>query len=393
MRIKRLVSSCVMGLAFASSAAVFAGDVKVNFLESGVTAKVGGYRPVRAEMDQEASIVKKLPQDFAAPKYGYFVFGDSKYAFVVDEAEDGTQRLAVDSNRDGDLTDDGEVTWKKQPTGMHSGEAKIDLGDGKLGKIMMYRFDPEDKRREQLKNTVLYYSDFGFEYAFQLDGKDFSTFVSGMLTEEARLPIDRDGNGRVSQRFEMAQIGKPFNFTGTTYVLGFSKGSLDLREADTKLPQMPLPPDLRLGKKALTFSAKTIEGSEVEFPKSFAGKLVMLDCWATWCGPCIAEIPNMKQAYADWHDKGFEILGVSFDSEGQEDKVKEFLTDKELPWPQIYEGKGWDTSIGVQHDVSGIPFVLLIDGDTGEIIGTSRELRGEKLTAFIGEQLERKASK
>ena len=119
----------------------------------------------------------------------------------------------------------------------------------------------------------------------------------------------------------------------------------------------------------------------------------MLDCWATWCGPCIAEIPNMKQAYADWHDKGFEILGVSFDSEGQEDKVKEFLTDKELPWPQIYEGKGWDTSIGVQHDVSGIPFVLLIDGDTGEIIGTSRELRGEKLTAFIGEQLERKASK
>ena len=393
MRIKRLVSFCVMGLAVATSAAVFAGDVKVNFLESGVTAKVGGYRPVRAEMDQEASIVKKIPQDFVEPKYGYLQVADNKYAFVMDGAENGTKRLVVDSNRDGDLTNDGEIALEKQPTGSYNGEAQIDIGDGKLGKIKMYRFDPEDKRREQLKNTMLYYTDFGFEYLFRLDGKDFSTFVSGVLTEEARLPIDRDGNGRASSHFEMARIGQPFNFTGTTYVLTFSKGSLELREADAKLPMMPLPPDLRLGKKALTFSAKTMEGNEVEFPKSFAGKLVMLDFWATWCGPCIGEIPNMKQAYTDWHDKGFEILGVSFDFEGQEEKVKEFLTNKELPWPQIYEGKGWETSLGVQHDVSGIPFVLLIDGDTGEILGTTRELRGEKLTAFIGELLERKASK
>jgi thiol-disulfide isomerase/thioredoxin len=256
----------------------------------------------------------------------------------------------------------------------------------------MYRFDPNDKQREQLKNTVLYYSDFGFEFTFKLDGQELSTFVAGPLSANAILPIDRDKNGQVSRRYEVAKIGYPFNFTGSTYLFSFKEGKLTLDVASEKLEQAPMPPDLRLGKKALSFAAKTMEGAEVEFPKSFAGKVVMLDCWATWCGPCIAEIPNMKQAYEDWHDKGFEILGVSFDDEGKEDDIRKFLSSKELPWPQIYEGKGWETSIGIQHDVSGIPFVLLVDGDSGEILGTSRQLRGPKLTEFIGEQLEKKGS-
>jgi hypothetical protein len=105
---------------------------------------------------------------------------------------------------------------------------------------------------------------------------------------------------------------------------------------------------------------------------------------------CIGEIPNMKQAYADWHDKGFDILGISFDQEGEEEKLSAFLKENELPWTQIYEGKGWETELGKQHDVSGIPFVLLVDGDSGEILATARELRGEGLSKFIGEALAKK---
>jgi hypothetical protein len=100
----------------------------------------------------------------------------------------------------------------------------------------------------------------------------------------------------------------------------------------------------------------------------------------------------MKQAYKDWNDKGFEILGISLDNEGMDEKVREFLTEKELPWAQVYQGKGWDIDLATTYDVSGIPFVLLVDGDTGEIIGTSRQLRGPGLTEYIGKQLEKRSS-
>ena len=213
-------------LCLASGASLQADDVTVKFLPKGVTAKVGGYRPVRAEMNQEASIVKKSPEDFKDAQFGWMEFGDNKFAFVLNEPEEGDHKLIVDGNGDGDLTNDKAIEWKQGNGGTYNGETEVDLGGGKLGKVNMYRFDPKDERRAQLKNTVLYYSDFGYEFEFKLDGKPFSTFVSGTVAPNTPLPIDRDGNGRVSQRFEMTQVGKPFNFTGTTYVWSLEKGRI-----------------------------------------------------------------------------------------------------------------------------------------------------------------------
>jgi hypothetical protein len=98
----------------------------------------------------------------------------------------------------------------------------------------------------------------------------------------------------------------------------------------------------------------------------------------------------MKEAYAAHHDGGFEILGISFDAPNMADKVTTFTQEREMPWAQIYEGKLWDTTLGETYDVSGIPFVLLVDGDTGEILATARELRGPGLKEFIAKKLEEK---
>ena len=73
-----------------------------------------------------------------------------------------------------------------------------------------------------------------------------------------------------------------------------------------------------------------------------------------------------------------------------ESKVKDFVTKREMPWPQLYEGKFWSTSLGEQYDVSSIPFVLLIDGSTGEILATREKLRGPGLADFIGEVLSKR---
>lgn len=385
----------VLGL-MAVVAPVSAGDGEVTqkFLAEGVTARVGGYRPVRAEMDKEASIAKTAPDNnLEAPKYGVLEFGDKSFGFVLDEPAEKPARLFVDSNGDGDFTNDPAAKWDVREQGemkMYNGSFQVDLGNGQLGTVMAYRFDPSDERRAQLKNTLLYYGDFGYEFSFELDGKPFSTFASGNLADQKALPLDRDGNGRVSRNFEMAAIGEPFNFTGTTYVLSVKEGKLSLAKSDTAVDMLPLPPDLAVGKPALKFTATNMEGKEVNFPGDYAGKLVMLDFWATWCGPCVAEIPNMKVAYDAHHENGFEILGISFDQENMAEKVTEFLKEKELPWPQIYEGKGWNTALGKMHDVSAIPFVLLVDGDTGEILADAKQLRGEKLADFIAEQLEKK---
>jgi thiol-disulfide isomerase/thioredoxin len=370
-----------------------APNVKEDFLASGVTRKVGGYRPVRSVMDQEADIVKVAPAELAAPSYGLFEIGDQSWAYILDQPEEGDSKLYLDTNGDGDLTNDPEPKWTSAQRGeytMYNGSGEIDLGDGKLGAINFYRFDPTDRRRASLKNTILFYTDFGYEYSFELDGQEFSTFVSGTPTETTKFPIDRDGNGKLSYRFERAVIGEPFNFTGTTYVFKLSDGSVTLEKAETEIDQLPLPPDLEIGKQALPFVATTMEGDEVKFPSDYAGKIVMLDFWATWCGPCIGEIPHMKEAYANWHEHGFDILGISFDRADKEDDINAFLAKNEQSWPQIYEGKMWETTLGTMHDVSGIPFVLLVDGDSGEILATARQLRGPGLSDFIKTQLEKK---
>ena len=423
---KSLLACCSLAVCISALCAPLNGDetageeIKVKFMAEGVTAKVGGYRPVRAQMEAEKPAdVKVLPEGLEEPLFGYLEFGDSKFAFIIDgpalpsddeddadedekeddegkeedEEEKSTEsKLYVDSNGDGDFTNDPKAKWagrESRGLTMFSGSAKVEIG-GEMAAVNMYRFDPTDPRRASLAKTLLFYGDFGYEYEFKLDGKEFSTFVSGKPSDSTRLSVDRNDDGKISRNFESISMDSPFNFTGTTYMFFVEEGALQLAKTEVELEQMPLPPDLRLGKKALKFTATTMDGVEVDFPSGFEGRIVMLDFWATWCGPCIREIPNMKVAYEKWHPHGFEILGISFDQAGAEEKINKFLEDREMPWPQVYEGKYWDTTIGNQHDVSGIPFVLLVDGDSGEILGTSRELRGEGLSDFVGEQLKKK---
>ncbi|MGH7140384.1 MAG: TlpA family protein disulfide reductase [Pirellulales bacterium] len=383
----------VTTLAMILVSGVISEGASMKFIPAGAMVKAGGYRPIRAELNASAESVKKSPEGLVAPKYGALTIGDKNWAVIVDEPEGKPAKLYVDTNADGDLTNDPETTWTAATNNgltMYQGKAEIALGGDRSGAIGLYRFDPNDPQRTPLKNTLLFYADYGYEITVNLDGKEFTSFVSGTPTAISTLWIDRDGNHRTSYKREIVSVGKPFNFTGTTYVLTLNDDKLSLDEAATPLPITPPPPDLSVGKKALPFNMAAMDGATIDFPNTYAGKLVMLDFWATWCGPCIAELPNVKTAYEAWHDKGFEVLGISFDNKDMADKLTEFTKEKGMPWPQLYEGKQWNTTLGELYDVSGIPFVLLVDGDSGEILGTAQELRGPGLSDFIGKALAKK---
>jgi peroxiredoxin len=129
----------------------------------------------------------------------------------------------------------------------------------------------------------------------------------------------------------------------------------------------------------LQFTA--LDGSEVNL-QTMKGKVVLIDFWATWCGPCVAEIPNIKTAYDKLHDQGFEVIGLSFDSDRA--KLEKFVQDNQLPWPQFFDGKGWKNQYGQQFAINGIPVMWLID-KTGKLRDTRArgavEAKVEKLLA------------
>ena len=106
------------------------------------------------------------------------------------------------------------------------------------------------------------------------------------------------------------------------------------------------------GTMKIAFTA--LDGTQVDLA-AMKGKVVLVDYWATWCAPCVASLPEIKTAYDRYHDKGFEVIGISLDHVKDKAKVETFLEDKKLPWPQSFDGKGWSTPLAASYGISAIP--------------------------------------
>jgi thiol-disulfide isomerase/thioredoxin len=138
----------------------------------------------------------------------------------------------------------------------------------------------------------------------------------------------------------------------------------------------------------LTFN-DAIKGGTVSMA-DLKGKVVIIDFWATWCGPCVAEMPNMKKLYAEYKDKGVEFIGVSLDKPkeaGGLDALKKFVAENKIEWPQYYQGNYWESEFSMSWGINGIPAVFAV-GTDGNLAST--EARG-KLEELIPQLLEKGA--
>jgi peroxiredoxin len=136
-----------------------------------------------------------------------------------------------------------------------------------------------------------------------------------------------------------------------------------------------------IGRTAPEFTQADTKGKPVAL-SSYKGQYVLIDFWASWCGPCRLENPNVVKIYRKFRSKGFTVLGVSLDD--KKDKWLAAIRQDDLPWTQVSDLKGWKNEAAVEYGVEGIPMNFLLDKD-GKIV--AKGLRGaelqKQLTALV----------
>jgi len=264
-----------------------------------------------------------------------------------------------------------------------------ELGDADAAKQFTKVIDEArtDSRPDVAFVGIKYFAETGFSNWGTLSGEDQMALLdaiaqyvsqSGSGIEQLQLTmtvVDFLGDG---QNDELAK------HLLNTLLPGFQKSEDEQVQANLSSLE-GVARRINLPGQEMELSGSLLDGTELDW-SSYRGKVVLVDFWATWCGPCRAEVPNVLKLYHAYHDKGFEVLGISLDNAAED--AKSYIEQAELPWATLFSNQedeqSWNHPMARFYGISGIPRAILVDRD-GKVV--SMNARGKELARLLRKML------
>tara|TARA_B100000029_G_scaffold339016_1_gene331175 strand:+ start:31 stop:1743 length:1713 start_codon:yes stop_codon:yes gene_type:complete len=281
-------------------------------------------------------------------------------------------KIYIDSNNDNDLTNDGDGSWVSRSSRTFNTESEINLEYRGLDEIFSYKIKCYKLNTVvKGKDSVLCYRWNNKSGTVNWNNEEYKIALADENTDglfndlnNIALSIDRDQDGKMNGSTSSAEGYKGnqlFEFGGMSWVVDSINASgtkITLKESEKEAPHKPY---LTPGNKSPNFSFVSHSGKKISLEK-LKGKVVLIDFWATWCGPCIKMAPEIQQLYDELEGPNFVMLGISLDSD--EEKLNKYLEDNpEMKWEEHFDGKGWDNEISDLFRVNSIPTMYLLDQD------------------------------
>ena len=350
-----------------------------EYLISGTAKGIDNGKMAILQVQNEMGPVSK---DTVKVENGKFEFkGEYKdgpeIGFVIIESIDNGMVPFILENGEINITVDKDTIQKSKIGGTNNNDKFQEYNDGSsviYKKMIAFQKANQQKLMDAQKvnDTATMMALKTKNMSFQTDMDKFSeTFAEKNPNAFLSCLLLENFIGR--QTLEAAKIEKLYNALASD----IKKTKSGVRVYDFIKSQKAV----NIGSVAPEFSAPNPEGKTVSLKESL-GKVTIVDFWASWCGPCRSENPNVVALYNEFHSKGLNIIGVSLDKDAA--KWKEAIAKDKLAWTQVSNLKHWSEPIAKQYNVSSIPAMFVLDA-SGKIV--AKDLRGAELKAKIAELL------